>query len=249
MKIANEFIGTLRGLTPEIDLGLVGKLDELEEFISTKGGVNAIFVVGCPRSGTTLLANILGSHSELVNGDESLFLLDHWNMFSKYVLGENRRRSDYLRSFTTKEESLTHFRNFAQGFFNDLKQSKLSAKFVVEHTPVYGLIAPFLELLFENPSYIHITRNQRDVVKSLERVRSKGALWGQDDLDSRRLFHRFWLDVSRSLEGKVPGRYTEISYETLVDDPERTLQPFLNKVGLQWESSMSDALSVRYAQA
>lgn len=205
-------------------------------------------MIGCPRSGTTLLGNVMGGHSHIASGDESLFLLDMWNVFYKYSLTKNRRGAEYLSSYTTQQQHLQYIADYTQGIFSDLIDSKTGAVFAVDHTPVYGHIFHFLELLFCDPIYVHIIREEDAVLDSLKRVQEAGAVWGQPTVQQRRAFRKHWVDTSKDIVNYAPDRYFELRYEDLLANPQSTLKEPLQALGLEWESSMKHKFATRYAQ-
>lgn len=238
----------MEGLEPEIILSHKPTSHLLGNLSKVTSSASPIFVVGCPRSGTTLLGNVLGGNPRLVNGDESLFLLDMWNLFYQYSLQKNRRGSQYLNSFTSPQNHLQYIADYAGQLYSDLLATKNGAVKVVEHTPVYSFLFPFLELIFYQPIYVHIVRDEQAVISSLAKVKASGGLWGQSTDIQRKAFRNYWLDTASSISSVAKSRYFELSYEDLLNDPKSTLAPLLTSQGLGWDQQMSERMRVWYAQ-
>jgi hypothetical protein len=210
-----------------------------------------LFVVGCPRSGTTLLGNMLGSHRSATVGDESMFLLSLWHDYSKLVLGLDRRGAKFLRSYVSPEEALVNMRYYAARYFNGLIRKSIGKTPVVaiDHTPWYGLMIPFIRLLFPQSNWIYLERNLDEVSESLRLVRETGAIWGQDShLGRQRLWELFRNECA---EAATEHSFVlhQVTYRDIVDHPEETLTPVLTSLGLPWEPSVASALMTEWAPA
>lgn len=242
-------IPNFEGLNPEIRVNGAPSHEKLKGLHkSNEASMSPIFVVGSPRSGTTLLGNVLGGNEQLVAGDESMFLLDHWNMFNNLLLGGNRRGADFLASFTSSQKYLDYTSRYVHEIYTDLVDSKESATRAVDHTPLYSHIFHYIELLFDQPVYLHIVRDQEAVVDSLRRIRETGGVWGQETDEKRREFHDYWVAKARDISNFVTGRYFEIEYEDFIESPEDTLDEFLVAQNLTWSDDMADRMTMLYAQ-
>ncbi len=244
----SEKLKPFEGLEPEILLDNKPTSDLLNGLLKVPSEFNPIFVIGCPRSGTTLLGNILGGNENIACADESMFLLDLWNMYSKVSLAGNRRESIFLSSYTSPQKHLEYLAEYVQNVYTDLLESKPGARTVVDHTPVYSHLFNFIELIFGGSFYVHITRNEADVIKSLAKVREKGGAWGQPDNETRRQFRNHWIKDAREIKKTAPDRYFELSYEDLVENPELALTDFLTSNDYSWSKSMTDKSNTLYAQ-
>ena len=79
-----------------------------------------IFIVGCPRSGTTALGKCLAAHSEIAGSDESLFLLMMWTIFNDMHQGDNKRKYTPLKNFLSTEKLIDNIRLFSDNIFDGL---------------------------------------------------------------------------------------------------------------------------------
>lgn len=210
---------------------------------------NVIFVVGCPRSGTTALGNVLGAHDALSSADESMFLLTSWLDFDELILRNNRRNAPLLSSYTTPQKALNYYGEFVHHFFNDLIAQKPTARYAIDHTPWNSHIFEFLNLLFPNAHYVHILRDKKSTLKSLENIYKSGALWGQEDTESREALWELMKDNAKAIRLKAPGRYHEINYSDFASNPEQSLELLLSSINLKWQPAMTKAAEYRYAQA
>ena len=115
---------------------------------------NAIVVIGSPRSGTTLLGNLLGAHPALAHLVEPRLT---W----KYG---NDAKSDMLRPEDARPEVCQHIRNsFEKSVIEQGRQRLL------EKTPSNALRMEFVERVLPNCKFIHIIRNGVDSVLSIQK--------------------------------------------------------------------------------
>ncbi|MEW6139811.1 MAG: sulfotransferase [Thermodesulfobacteriota bacterium] len=114
-----------------------------------------IFVVGCARSGTTILAEVLGRHPEVAQWYEPYFVWD-------YCLGNAESDS------RTGEDITRMVKDFIRKEF-ELFRKKTGAKIVVEKSPENSFRLPFVHAIFPHAKWIHIYRDGRDVTLSIHR--------------------------------------------------------------------------------
>ncbi|MEU7859548.1 sulfotransferase [Nonomuraea sp. NPDC049141] len=193
-----------------------------------------IFVVGCPRSGTTMLQLMLHSHPRIAVAPETRFLVPAYHRrrtFGDLRVEERRRalaqwissdrstkfhelklaKDDYVRQVVEGPGSLgsvigTTFRMYADRFDKPRWGDK---------RPSYVKQVDMLLRLFPDAQFIHLIRDGRDCVSSL-----KEMPWY--NLDS---FHAVstWaeaIDAGNKLRRTMPeDSYYELRYEDLTDDP------------------------------
>jgi Sulfotransferase family len=124
-----------------------------------------IFVVGCGRSGTTLLGTLLSRHRQITYLNEPI---DVWNAID--------RRTDYLDFFGGKglchlNEGHVNPRNIAdaQRIFANM-QFLFASDAIIEKLPVNSWRLRWLKQLFPHARFLHLVRNGRDVVSSITRL-------------------------------------------------------------------------------
>jgi hypothetical protein len=191
-----------------------------------------IFIVGCARSGTTLLRMILDSHPRISCGEETKFLTDlepilgtHWHLLAAY-------RFD-------RAWWLDRIREMYGGFQAAYLEKRGKARWA-EKTPGYTLHLPFVEELFPDAQYVHIIRDGRDVVASYRDrwgyrsgVRAANSVWAQ------------YVRTARDFGSHLPReRYHELRYEALVAETEPTVRALFAFLGEEW-----DPLVLRYDEA
>jgi len=204
--------------------------------------VSPIFVGGVPRSGTTLVRVILDSHPEVFCGTELRAIHALANLWST---ADGSARS-LLADYYGVDADLLR-RVFAQLILSFLEPAwRASGKRrIAEKTPSNLLVFPQLRLLFPDSPLIHVIRDGRDVVASrLERDKA-AALAPIDAVDVAATRAREWVDamsLRRRLlsEHGSSGRYLEIRYERLVNEPQRVLPELFEFIEERFDARVLD---------
>ena len=210
-------------------------------------------IVGCGRSGTTLLRNILDTHSKLAVAHEAHFLAPMARDREKYVTAgsldidafltdlfadPNFRRqgldeADLRRAL--ESENPADFSAAVRVVYAGYARAHGGKPYYGDKTPGYVKHIPLLARLFPEASFIHIIRDGRDVALAyIERDE-----WGPRTVSEAALY---W--DGRVREGRMAGerlgasRYLEIKYEDLVEHPEEVLVRICDFLGLEFEPGM-----------
>jgi hypothetical protein len=209
-------------------------------------GLPSPWIVGVPRSGTTLLRFMLDAHSQLAvppetgfvpalaapprEGDDArarfLSTLLGFESWPDFHLDETRlvERVGALRPFTTSAGLRTFYRLYAERFDKERFGDK---------TPSYGLHLAAIEELLPEAHFVHIIRDGRDVAVSVR------PLWfspGPSFEDAA----RDWADRIRRTRSEAARcrKYLEVRYEDLVLAPEAVLRRVCDFLGLGFEPGM-----------
>jgi hypothetical protein len=212
-----------------------------------------LFVVGADRSGTTLLRVMLNRHPELAIPPESHFIPRLWRRRRRY--GRNDRVED-VELFAADLATDIRFRKWElpiKAVRAELNRETspsiadaLRAPFLAyakergrrswgDKTPGYAAHIPLLSSLWPSAKIVHFVRDGRDVALSV--------------LDLQRGMHQhaatvahFWADRVRAARAAAddlgPGRYLELRYEDLLDDPRRELERLCDFAGLPFTDSL-----------
>ena len=185
--------------------------------------ITPVFVLGLPRSGTSLVEQILASHSQVTAGGE-LGYLGRWLIDS--VQGEAPLGRSYLTA--VRSNYLAEVTRLSKGnpYFTD----KMPANF--------RWIA-FIAKLFPEAKIIHMTRDLRAVAWSTfsRYFPSSGMAYSfdlMDTVDYIKLYQRFMADI-RPL---AFGRIYDLNYEKLTEDQEGETKRLLDHVGLDWDPAV-----------
>lgn len=170
-----------------------------------------IFIIGSPRSGTSVLHWSLLQHDQLWGSEESEFLLPIANAIQPaYDLGIKFEPHSWLRQ---QQVELPEFAYYLGKGIADLYASRANGKRWVEQTPSYTMIAHLLALLFPNAQFLFIIRDGRQVVDSMQRM------W-QWDIPKATTTWCEHINAGLALKDQYPERVLNIRYEQLVQEPQ-----------------------------
>lgn len=222
-------------------------MNELSPPIRSSAPRAPVFVVGCPRSGTTVLGRALGAHSALVTADESILLRPLERFYSSLFQGRNPRRWAPLRDFISETDLLVSLGNLADAVFNSLV-SRHSAHRYLDHTPWYVRIINFINILYPDAQFIHIIRDGRDVVISLAKAFADGFEWAGKTIAERATLWAGSVKAGKEAGRNLgPRRYCEVRYEDLCLRPDRTIEYCLSFLGLSMEDQTLLPLAAPHA--
>jgi tetratricopeptide (TPR) repeat protein len=189
-----------------------------------------IFIIGLPRSGTTLLQQLLTAHSQIGQGGELKYL-----SFSTAEIGQDR-----LNKMATQEnpQSLAILQKIQSDYQHLLLQQFDLDKPVVDKTLNLNHHLGVISRAFPHAPMIRITRNAEDNAWSCYRnFFSQGIAWSYDLKNIAEFFHHenhlaeHWNQV-------LGDHILHITYEDLVDKPRETLSRCLNHIGLAFEPEL-----------
>ena len=196
------------------------------------GGFAPIFVTGLPRSGTTLVEQILASHSQVTGGGE---LGLAWA-----ALHDTLRREDgSLRPWT--EVSGADLANVAAQVEQAMRARHPGADRITDKgVRSYTLIGPILAA-FPAARMVVVNRDPRDTLLSIYRNRFEPGqhLYG-NDLATLGRYYRLYEEIMAFWRETLPGRFHEIAYEDLIAAPEAETRRLVQACGLDWEDACLD---------
>jgi hypothetical protein len=210
----------------------------------------SVFIGGHPRSGTTLLGALVGSHSKCICTPESHFrklvyyrfnasgksdkidiraamelIKEHWRF---KLWGINIDSMNYSEIRSHKDLILYFVRAYAE------KTGKKNASIWVDHTPANMEYSNTLLELFPDAKLIHIVRDGRAVASSVIPLD-----WGANTVDRaalswvKKVSHGLTIE---SLLGKE--RIMRVQYEDLIHDPEPILKEICNFLSIDYQPQM-----------
>lgn len=184
-----------------------------------------LFIVGLPRSGTTLLGSMLGAHSKMSNVGEQ-------NLIPSLAYGPLARTAGPVAARVT--QFVNHWYRAATGDILGSKATtvdKLPAN--IEHC---GLILSCLP----RSAIIHIRRNPLDCAVSIHlRDFDFGCSYATSAADIAR-YHALTDAHIAYWRSKAPDRVVSLDMEDLIETPQTSLGKLLEKFGFQWEPQMLD---------
>lgn len=216
-----------------------------------------IFIVGFPRSGTTLIEQTLSVHPRIAAGDELPFINDATHLVQRLFaspltypdalcelwMGDQREGLDLLRDHYLARVRQAGILREGAAWFTD--------KMPLNETHL-GLI----HLMFPEAPIIHLLRHPLDVVLSVYSNHLTHGLFCAAELATTAKHYALIADLIAHYRANIPAlRYRAVRYEDVVDHQEREIRALLDFIGeefdpacLQFEKNQRYARTASYAQ-
>jgi hypothetical protein len=189
-----------------------------------------IFVVGMPRSGTSLVEQILGCHPSVHPGGElqSLRLVAKNSADADWAAGES-----YPAHFD--DLSLTRANRLAAQYLSELEAVDQSAAHVTDKQPLNFLILDMVELLFPRSRVIHCVRGPLDTCLSCYTTNFEVTNAFKFDLGHLGAFYRDYQRLMEHWKRVLTVRVLDVRYEDLVLDTRGQVERMLEFLELPWD--------------
>ncbi|PBC03095.1 sulfotransferase [Mesorhizobium sp. WSM3860] len=189
-----------------------------------------VFVVGMPRSGTTLTEQICASHPEVHGAGELSKLRRVAN-----AIGLQASASDFSKPITTITEGLS--KTLADEHLSYLRERAPTAQRIIDKMPHNFELIGLLSLLFPKARIVHCRRDAIDNCVSCYVLPFSSAHGYNTDLQTLGLYYREYDRLMRHWNEVFPGRIFENRYETLVEDQEAQSRRLIDYLGLPWDDA------------
>lgn len=219
---------------------------------SASGG--PLFIVGCGRSGTTLLRLMLNMHPDICIPEEShvIYQIARLRSFGLWPAAGSPEFSDYFLKYVESSKFMDNWElppnalrkrvmESGKTDFGSLLESMYEEFRVKEGKPLWGDKTPMhvqymwiVRYFFPTARFIHIIRDARDVAQS---VAAKS--WGPRHISHAGYYWK-WLVLSGMINGRMMGskNYYEVRFEDLVSNPESTLREITAFAGLKYSNML-----------
>jgi len=181
-----------------------------------------IFIVGMPRSGTTLVEQILSSHSQIFGAGELHFLqtlIKHNKILSSDITADNieKLRNSYI-------EKICDFGK--------------SEEYVVDKMPFNFQFIGFILKAFPEAKIIHTRRDVMATCWSNYKTYFPGKqLHFTNGLDELAEYYKLYSNIMRFWHERFPKKIYDLDYENLVIDQEKEIRDLVNYIELDWEDA------------
>ena len=189
-----------------------------------------IFVLGMPRSGSTLIEQILSSHPQIHGAGELTLLSDTANNLAN---GEGQTLQ-YPASFSALDAPL--LRQLADTYLRGLPELPPGKLRVTDKMPGNFLYLGLIHLMLPKARIIHTVRSPADTCFScFSKLFASGMAYSYDLAELGR-YYRYYEQLMDHWRSVLPhGSFLDVRYEDLLDDFEGQARRLIEYCGLQWD--------------
>lgn len=212
-SLTDQFIQACRDLTPH------------------KDSAAPIFILGMPRSGTTLIEQILSSHSRVDAEGELQTLSECFQKETDLVLSDapDVDRADGLaRVFNAYLEQVRAMQS---------QRGESIPEFFTDKMPYNFMMAGFIAAALPNAKIIHCTRDPLETCFSIYKQNFSGTHAYKNDLVELGGYFKAYEGFMAFLNERFPGQIYEANYERMVADSETEIEKLVAHCGLEMESA------------
>jgi tetratricopeptide (TPR) repeat protein len=187
-----------------------------------------VFLLGYPRSGTTLVENVLASAPGVIALEERDTLAD-----TDDVLIRNDGHMPDLDALTPEQVAALRaaYWQRVRSYAGDV-----AGQHFVDMNPLGGIKLPIIARLFPQARVLLMRRDPRDIVLSCYRINftPSPAAWAFSDLADAARHYGALMELTELCRERLPLAFHEVRYDRLVGDFEGTVRAMADFVGLEW---------------
>ena len=195
-----------------------------------------IFIVGMPRTGTTLVERILGSHSEITSVGEAVDFPEEMAAAARAAharLGSTD--PDLLRASLQMD-----FGEVGRRYVVAVRQLAGGQRYTIDKLPFNFRYCGLIHKALPKASIVHLTRDPMDTCYAVFKTMFINAYHFSYQLDELAEYFVAYRRMMDHWHAVMPGVMLDVRYENLVSDPETQCRRLLAHCGLPWEDEVLD---------
>lgn len=189
-----------------------------------------IFICGLPRSGTTLLEQIISAHKEVIGAGELDFLR---KVLKKKLIKDHKISINEIINEIDKNTNIIN-----EEYFRLLDNLNLNASVVIDKAPQNFIWVGFIKIFFPNCKIIHCNRDPKDNFLSLYKNNfgSNDMNWSYDPKDIV-IYMNLYFKLMNFWNKSFKDFIYDANYETIVQNSEEEIKKLLQFCELDWDSN------------
>ena len=203
---------------------------DLESLKQTSKNKSIIFICGMPRSGTTLIEQIIAAHPQVNGAGELIYL-------------QNSIEQNFIEDFKLNKQKIINEASsnnniIESKYFELLDFHKFNSKLITDKAPQNFRWIGFIKIFFPNSKIIHCNRNAKDNCLSLfkNNFASSHMDWTYDQKDIAE-YYNLYYELIKFWNKKLPNNIYNVHYERIVQNKEIEIKKLIEFCGLKWDSA------------
>lgn len=231
-------LSTLRQIRETFDQNLFNKnLAKQQQNTSQTGDNNeAIFILGLPRTGSTLVERIVGNHDDVLSAGEL-------NNFALCMMDEVKKMATTSPKTQAELVVLTskiNFKVLGENYINSTRPETAHTKHFIDKLPLNSLYVGLIHLALPKAKIIHVTRHPLDTCYSIyKQLFTNGYPFSYELTE----LAQYYIEHHKMMEhwlAVMPEIIYQVAYEDIVNDLTTETKKLLNYCELEWQKQCSD---------
>tara|TARA_B100001057_G_scaffold469388_1_gene529679 strand:+ start:3627 stop:5177 length:1551 start_codon:yes stop_codon:yes gene_type:complete len=187
-----------------------------------------IFVLGMPRSGTTLVEQIISSHDDVIGGGEMPILP---NIMKKNFLEDNLLNETTVNRIIN---STYEKQNISKQYQNYINYFNIGQKYILDKSLLNFFWIGFIKILFPNAKVVHCFREPKNNCLSMYKNLFEESLKFSYDEDDLIGFYKMYQDLMKFWQFEKKVNLINVSYESLIANNESEIKRIIKECELNW---------------
>ena len=188
-----------------------------------------IFIVGMPRSGTSLVEQILASHPLVVGAGELMDL--------STVCHRHEKVKSRVFPGSVLDQDMEEFSSMGADYVEKLRIHSSSARYVTDKLPGNFPLIGMIKAILPTARVIHCRCDPVDTCLSIFKNYFLGEHPYAYEMTELGAYHKLYRDLMAHWHGVLPGFVHDVDYEKLVTDPENQIRSLLDACGLPFDEA------------
>lgn len=196
-----------------------------------------ILIVGMPRSGTTLVEQILASHPQVYGAGELPYLNQMTNKLARALSVEVKGLKLHFPESMTKINASKQLQKAGELYIKALRKHDAEARYITDKMPDNSFRIGVLHLMLPQVKIIHCLRNPADTCLSCyQKLFAQGQSFSYDLKDLGR-YYQLYHRMMQHWHAVLPGQILKVQYEDVVASQEEKAREILDFCGIEWDDA------------
>lgn len=196
-------------------------------------GVRLIFIVGLPRSGTTLIERILGAHSRVSSGGELPLMQECLTDLQNHLAPSAAARM----ARASREPEAGYLLGLRERYLDGLFERELDGDYVTDKLPANFTALGLIRTLFPDSIIIHCIRDPVATCWSLYCANFGAHTPYYNSFEHLAHYHRVYGKLMAHWEKALEPRPISVRYEDIVTRSRSSIEDLLRSCGLEWQDA------------
>jgi tetratricopeptide (TPR) repeat protein len=213
----------------------LGRMDATPSMFDLQDGdATPVFIVGMPRSGTTLLERILGAHSQVADAGE----LHDFTWQLRWMA--DRQGPPQLDLELAKRADVVDFAELGRRYLDHTRWRTQGKPFFTDKMPANFLHVGYIARALPHAKIVHMMRDPLDTCFSNLKEHFAGFYAHTYDQAEMADYYKGYRQLMAHWRRLYPDRILDVRYGDLTAQPEQTTREVLDFIGLPWEDGLLD---------